>query len=714
LTSTLPALEKPNYNYASAFSYTAWSQGTVLTLVNVPWNNDYRDIVRFATKDALDAWIDGKQNLPIEKMSYGKFGQNVKVGMPLNAVAKYNYLRAENPLLPLAGDEAKNYYYFITGVNMLAADTTELTLQLDVWQTYGYDVSFGSCYIERGHIGIANTRQFENQGRDYLTVPEGLDIGSEYRIVHTAREQIMSPASNDGYSILVCTSVNLAHDPGTWDDPYLGTAPGSQFEGIPAGASFYLFDSADAFREFIDAYSDKPWITQGILSITIIPDISRYHPNTANLPNASPDPALTFHDVSTIPFPEPKTYPLATNWRELNTLNEVLPERYRHLKKFFTYPYMVIELTTWTGSPLIIRPEAWQDGNATIREQSVLVPPGQRIAFMPYRYNADSATEGDKNLLNDDGAEYLDFATVLSNFPTLPLINNMAIQFLAANRNGLAFQFSAADWSQQRALQGNQVGYNQATQGMNLANQLTGIAQNQASAQAGVQSTAMAQHAAVGALGSVVGGGLGGGPVGLAGGLASGAAGVGNALVSQNALRQSTENTMGAMGAANAARVGTQEYMRDTNRGLADWAARGDYQNAVAGINAKIQDARLTQPSVQGQFGGDAMNLVHQNAEVAARWKLVSAAAIRSVGDYWLRYGYAVHAFGTLPTTLMCMTKFTYWKLTETYISQGAFPEGFKQVLRGIFEKGVTVWADPDYIGRTDWADNEPIAGISY
>ena len=61
----------------------------------------------------------------------------------------------------------------------------------------------------------------------------------------------------------------------------------------------------------------------------------------------------------------------------------------------------------------------------------------------------------------------------------------------------------------------------------------------------------------------------------------------------------------------------------------------------------------------------------------------------------------------------MVMTKFTYWKLSETYIKTGPMPEGFKQAIRGIFEKGVTVWADPTYIGTTDLAENKPLEGIT-
>jgi hypothetical protein len=62
----------------------------------------------------------------------------------------------------------------------------------------------------------------------------------------------------------------------------------------------------------------------------------------------------------------------------------------------------------------------------------------------------------------------------------------------------------------------------------------------------------------------------------------------------------------------------------------------------------------------------------------------------------------------------MVMTKFTYWKMQETYISSAPMPETFKQSIRGIFEKGVTVWKTPSDIGNIDISTNQPIAGIRY
>ena len=39
-------------------------------------------------------------------------------------------------------------------------------------------------------------------------------------------------------------------------------------------------------------------------------------------------------------------------------------------------------------------------------------------------------------------------------------------------------------------------------------------------------------------------------------------------------------------------------------------------------------------------------------------------------------------------------------------------PETYKQAIRGILEKGVTVWSNPNDIGNIDTADNEPLEGI--
>ena len=154
--------------------------------------------------------------------------------------------------------------------------------------------------------------------------------------------------------------------------------------------------------------------------------------------------------------------------------------------------------------------------------------------------------------------------------------------------------------------------------------------------------------------------------------------------------------------------------LADMNKELATATAKGDYANVIAGLNAKIQDANMIQPSVSGQMGGDSMLYRLANCAIYAKFRRVSEAAIRNIGEFWLRYGYYIQRFMQLPDSLMCMTNFTYWKLHEFYLRSSTCPEEYRLTIKGIFEKGVTVWNDPAKIGVTDYADNDPLPGVSY
>ena len=68
-----------------------------------------------------------------------------------------------------------------------------------------------------------------------------------------------------------------------------------------------------------------------------------------------------------------------------------------------------------------------------------------------------------------------------------------------------------------------------------------------------------------------------------------------------------------------------------------------------------------------------------------------------------------------LPKRLQCMKRFSYWKCLDVRIATAACPQFFVETLRGILEKGVTVWHDPlkpgEYIDDVAIA-NEPIEWI--
>lgn len=712
--------ETPQYRaHGLDFNYELWGAHTTLSLHKVTWNSDYRDVDYFGNHANLDTWLFEQSGpvITLNNATYAKFGHPIQISVPFNIAQEYNYIRAHNAAQPIAGDVDRAFYYFITGVEYVNPGTTRITVQLDVWQTFIYGTTFGNCYIESGHIGIANERQFDDFGREFLTMPEGLDVGGEYQIVDQWSHTIASArgADPDGmnYSIMVSSTVKLTGDPGTLANPNLSSSDGSQLENLPNGAETYIFETLTAFKTFMSGYADKPWITQGIISITAIPNIYVYNiPVTTQVIGG-----VTVKEVGPGSLTNKKTA-LKTAWRDGITLGN--GGRYNRLKKLLTYPYTVLEMTAYTGTPLVIKPESWTDPDASVIEVPHFAQPGPRILFYPYRYNAAAVNgptvQTDEYGVFNDGGEFYDMATGIFNFPTFSLVNNGYMAFMASNAHGIAFQHASADWSQQRALSGNELSAQQATaaigtsqninsQQINAANQQNALANQTAVYQGLRQVTAGGVQAGLN--------GAAAGPAGVAAGVAFNAANTAaDVAIGMNQRNQSTGIGNALSAGVNRSQNDQAGYVRDTNKAYADYATRGDYQNVIAGINAKVQDARLIQPTTSGQVGGDAFNLATYKWGYDVKVKMIHPAAMAVIGEYMLRYGYKVNRFGRMPSNFQVMEKFTYWKLRETYITSAACPEIFKQALRGIFEKGVTVWSNPQDIGTIDIANNAPLTGV--
>jgi len=726
-----PAYEEPpEYDAGLEFNYDRWVPGTTVTLTNVPWDSNYRDVVAFNSHDRLNAYIDAKTNANtvITELSWAKPGMPLKLPMTINAVNKFNYIRVLNPAQAdsgINGDPIQYYYYFVTGAEWGSPNSTIVTVQLDIWATYHPYITLGRCFIEQGHVGIANELQYSNHGRDYLSVPEGLDVGGDYQIMARRHRNVMYTAVEDnpdrpeldGYAVLMVSTVDLTVDPGGINDPQIKTARGDRFQGLPSGAEYYVFADVADFLNFQNRWTEVPWVTQSIVSITAIPKPARYGYTLEQVDMSQHTTEILrttkLYKMSGM-FGQGAQWKLWPNWRQ-EFFATYIPYRYRHLWKFMMAPYLMLEMTTFSGTPVMLKPESWNDEDLTINEKASLVPPNQRIMFIPQGYNArnGAALEGPRRNgvldVRDDGGEYLDMATQIANFPTFAMVNNAALGVLASSANSRAYEYRMADWSQTRAAA---TAANTLTQGRNAVKGVE--AQGDISRGADLQQTNIGQDALVAStmvnsVGSL-GGSITGGPTAIAGSALSVTAGLVNAGIQYNA-------TALAQGVRNQTSLDSQDvvvsqmrFNNDSNWSLAQRVQQGDYAAAIGGINARVQDAYLTPPSTSGQTGGEAFNMIHGASRVSVRFKSLHPAAMAMVGDMWLRYGYKIMRFGVITNTIV-MSKFTYWRVAESY-AQGNAPEIVKQMFRGIFEKGVTVWVNADDIGNIDIADNEPLPGV--
>lgn len=732
-----------DYDFGLEFDYSLWTADSEVTFCVVPWDAEYRDVWLPDSKAELDAFIDAQATprLTLNDMSYIKPGMPISVDLRHNVANQFNYVRVRNMLQPGDPDTLRDFYYFITGTEYVNPNNTAIYVQLDVWSTYIYDCAFGNAYVERGHIGIANANNFDAFGRTYLTVPEGIDVGNEYQIVTTKRDLVMgvdydpnTGVTSMQMSIIVVATQDLESSPYKSDGvtPNMVTATGTDFGGVYTGAGMYGFKDFNSFFTWLDNNKAASWRTQSIQAAYYVPSIGRYSSFDyfEGVDVGEPVKLTGFN-------PLPVKHKFFPNWRESDEIEENIPARYQYLNKFFTFPYMVLELTTWTATPLVIKPEAWADPDAYVMERASMMPPSQRVEFIPRRYNSKPGAEiqnwqnrpdSDPVIIanpryqeiGDDSGEYLDFAARMTNFPSVPIVSSAGLTYLAQNYASIAANYKGADWSQSRALAGAQASFDMSRNAQQSDNQrwvnqsglmgdMTGIANQNLINQTNIgTATGMAS----GLIGASSEGGFN--PLAL---LGNGINAIG-ANSSALAHMQTNSDTLAAQRAAgsdsNQINMRQQSYNRDVNMELAQYAAKGDYAQAITSLDAKVQDAHMLQPAMSGQYGGEFANISNGTAEVSLRFKMIDPAAITTVGEIWLQFGYAVHrSVATLPDKLRCMSKFTYWKLSKTYLRAGAMPEPHRQAIRGILEKGVTVWVNAADIGFTDFADNAPLEGIT-
>jgi hypothetical protein len=115
----------------------------------VPFDNSYRHTVTFASRaEQVEEYL-GKCTKTYQQGTYTYIRMNNSIKVQANAeeLYTYNYCMYQN-----SNYNTRWFFAFITEVNYINENTTELVLELDVMQTWYYDMALQECYVEREHI----------------------------------------------------------------------------------------------------------------------------------------------------------------------------------------------------------------------------------------------------------------------------------------------------------------------------------------------------------------------------------------------------------------------------------------------------------------------------------------------------------------------------------------------------------------------------------
>lgn len=124
-------------------------------------------------------------------------------------------------------------------------------------------------------------------------------------------------------------------------------------------------------------------------------------------------------------------------------------------------------------------------------------------------------------------------------------------------------------------------------------------------------------------------------------------------------------------------------------------------------VESTYKNARLQTPVSYSKYSGDFMPDIYQRRGVRMNIRTQTKAAIAQTGDAFLRYGYALHRIWDMSNGWHYGKHFTFWKAEDIWINEGSGLSGNAvNVIGEILLKGVTVWRNPNEIGKVSIYEN--------
>ena len=143
---------------------------TTLYLCQIPeFSSDYKNVANFTSKSTQLTWMNSRVIMNVtSNAKMDNFTTSVVLPQAMSTnLRKCDYLFCNST------DETKRLFFFIDNMEQLTPSTVQLTLTLDVWQTYHLDITFFPSYVERMHVKRWEADNYPTKE----VVPEPINVG---------------------------------------------------------------------------------------------------------------------------------------------------------------------------------------------------------------------------------------------------------------------------------------------------------------------------------------------------------------------------------------------------------------------------------------------------------------------------------------------------------------------------------------------------------
>lgn len=286
-------------------------------LKNVPLDNTYQHTLWFSGSAEQANYFISLQKYNLTGYTHQRVQKGVaRVGINAENLYDCNYLMFQN-----AGFGTKWFYAFITSVEYVNNECSEISFEIDVMQTWFFNYDLEYCYVEREHSTS------DNIGDNII--PENVECG-EY--VYNDYGELIEAVDTHTMSIIVAVV-----------DTKEKKVDGKIYDKVYGGATLYAFNSSDtaSINALIESYISSPDSVVGlyIAPECIVPGVGEDH--------IIPSGTTAFN--------------IAVTKEQINkgaSLNGYVPKN----AKMYTYPFNFYSVDNGLGDSLITRYEYCGDG----------------------------------------------------------------------------------------------------------------------------------------------------------------------------------------------------------------------------------------------------------------------------------------------------------------------------------------------------------------
>lgn len=374
-------------------------QSSVYVCSGVRLNNRYEHSIYFANAGEQANYFANKVQRRIPANTYLRKSWPLKVEATMEEARRWSYLYFHN------GDTGKLYYYFITNVEYKNDSTVELTLELDVLQTYMFDYELLPCFVERHHVKQDMLGKY--------TADEGLDLG-----------ELVDNEYYDCNLSDLCILTVATINPNVTEGDKPTQALGGMYGKVASGLGIWATSTSDMieWHTKMDALNTAGFI-EGIVSMWMYPK---------SLVELGGENTWTDGEVfKTVAG----TKEIFLTVDDLNATVEV-DGYYPNNFKLLTYPYNMLYLTNNAGQSATYRFERFADSTPRFTISGTPSPDGA-VRIFPRQYNGSTAT-------SNYSREGFDYGLTLGGFPQCAWDSDAYKLWLAQNQNQMAFQDTTA------------------------------------------------------------------------------------------------------------------------------------------------------------------------------------------------------------------------------------------------------------------------------